>query len=79
MMWGAFQIMISASTPDAPGTPGCDSGLCTRLADGGKVTVAVASNVGSLSENETLKVLNAIRLTDVHDTGTWVDIRTALN
>ncbi|MFF5297185.1 hypothetical protein [Paractinoplanes globisporus] len=78
MMWGAFQIMISANTPDAPGTPGCDSGLCTRLADGGKVTVAVASNAGSLSKAETMKVLNAIRLTDVQDTGTWVDIRTAL-
>jgi hypothetical protein len=78
MMWGAFQIMISANTADAPGTPGCDSGRCIRLADGGKVTVAVASNVGSLSNTESMKVLNGIRLTDVHDTGTWVDIRTAL-
>lgn len=78
MMWGAFQIMISASTPDAPGVPGCDSGRCVRLAEGGKVTVAVASNAGSLSKAETMKVLNGIRLTDVHDTGTWVDIRTAL-
>jgi hypothetical protein len=78
MMWGAFQIMISANTADAPGTSGCDSGLCTRLADGGKVTVAVASNAGSLSNTESMKVLNGIRLTDVHDTGTWVDIPTAL-
>jgi hypothetical protein len=78
MMWGAFQIMISANTAAAPVTPGCDSGLCTRLADGGKVTVAVASNAGSLSNTESMKVLNGIRLTDVHDTGTWVDIRTAL-
>jgi hypothetical protein len=78
MMPGAFEIMISATTPDAPGTPGCDSGLCTRLADGGKVSVEVASNLGSLSDAETMKVLNGVRLTDVHDTGTWVDIRTAL-
>ncbi|WP_433366576.1 hypothetical protein ACQPZX_37985 [Actinoplanes sp. CA-142083] len=78
MMWGAFQIMISANTPDAPGTPGCDSGLCTRLDDGGKVTVEVASNAGSLSKAETMKVLNGIRLADVTDAGTWVDIRTAL-
>lgn len=78
MMWGAFQIMISANTADAPVTPGCDSGLCTRLADGGKVTVAVASNAGSLSNAESMKVINGIRLTDVHDTGSWVDIRTAL-
>jgi hypothetical protein len=78
MMWGAFQIMISANTPDAPATPGCDSGLCTRLTANGKVTVAVASNAGSLSHTETTKVLNGIKLTDVHDTSTWVDIRTAL-
>jgi hypothetical protein len=78
MMWGAFQIMIVANTRDAPGTPGCDSGLCTRLDDGGKVSVKVASNAGSLSKAETMKVLNGIRLADVADTGTWVDIRTAL-
>jgi hypothetical protein len=78
MMPGAFEIMISANTPDTPGTPGCDSGPCTRLADGGKVIVEVAGNAGSLSQGETMKVLNGIRLTDVHDTGTWVDIRTAV-
>ena len=78
MMPGAFEIMISANTPDAPGTPGCDSGLCTRLADGGKVSVEVASNAGSLSKAETMRVLDGIRLTDVHDAGTWLDIRTAL-
>ena len=78
MMWGAFQIMISANTADASVTPGCDSGLCTRLADGGKVTVAVASNAGSLSNAESMKVLNGIKLTDVREPGTWVDIRTAL-
>lgn len=78
MMRGAFEIMIQANSPDAPAAPGCDAGLCTRLADGGKVTVEVASNPGSLSNAETMKVLDGIRLTDVHDTGTWVDIRTAL-
>lgn len=78
MMPGAFEIMISANTPGAPGTPGCDSGLCTRLADGGKVSVEVASNAGSLSKAETMRVLDGIRLTDVHDAGTWLDIRTAL-
>ncbi|WP_203725798.1 hypothetical protein [Paractinoplanes durhamensis] len=78
MMWGAFQIMISANTADSPGTPGCDSGLCTRLAEGGKVTVEVASDAGSLSKAETMKVLNGISLTDVNDTKTWVDVRTAL-
>jgi hypothetical protein len=78
MMWGGFQIMISASTPDAPGTPGCDSGLCTRLDGGGKVNVQVASNAGSLSKAETMRVLDGIRLADVDDPGTWVDIHEAL-
>lgn len=78
MMRGAFQIMIQANTADTPASPGCDSGLCTRLADGGKVAVEVASNPGSLSKAETMKVLDGIELTDVHDAGTWVDIRTAL-
>ena len=78
MMPGAFEIEISATTADAPATPGCDSGLCTRPANDGTVTVGVAKNPDSLSDAEAMKVLNGIRLTDVRDTGTWVDIHTAL-
>jgi hypothetical protein len=78
MMADAFEIMISAPRADRPVTPGCNSGVCTRLADGGKVAIEVASNPGSLSRAQALKVLNGIQLTDVHDTGSWVDVRAAL-
>ncbi len=77
---GSFQIFV-VPTPNSNQHPSpgisCMNGFCNRWADNGTVNIQVSSG-GRLSDSEMTRVLNGIRLGNVHDDGTWTPVDVAI-